>query len=86
MLPDQTSFPHKTEDESKQKFKPQDDKSFSVKTIKEEKLIDTLPEGDDEQQFRNDMYNYGEMEDLPDSDREMACRSEGISRDDCFDH
>ncbi len=54
-----------------------DEKDFEVKTVKDEKLIDSLPERDDECIFERDMYNFGDQDDLPDSDRAMdkSCKN-----------
>ena len=71
-------------DFSNEPFFDDDGQDFEVKTIKEERLIDPLPELDDTITFREDMYNFGDEEDLPDSDRETACRTQGISRSKCF--
>ena len=65
-------------------FFDDDGQDFEVKTIKEERLIDPLPELDDTITFREDMYNFGDEEDHPDSDRETECRTQGISRSKCF--
>ena len=62
-------------DFSNEPFFDDDGQDFEVKTIKEERLIDPLPELDD---------NFGDEEDLPDSDRETECRTQGISRSKCF--
>lgn len=71
-------------DFSNQKYEDDDDKSFSVKTIDDERLIDSVPGLDDEEEFSKSMYNYGDNEDLPDSDREAECQGKGISRNSCF--
>lgn len=62
-----------------------DDKDFNVKTIRDEKLVDSIPGLDDEQEFEEEMYNFGDQDDLPDSDREMECQTKGINRKKCFD-
>ena len=60
------------------------EKNFFVKTIAEEKLIDTAAGLDDVEEFEQDMLNYGDFEDLPDSDRETICRSKGININNCL--
>lgn len=50
------------------------EKDFVVRTVRDEKLIDSLPERDDQCEFERNMYNFGEQEDLPDSDRAMDLR------------
>mgnify|MGYP003308450470 CR=1 FL=1 len=42
--------------------------------VVDEKLIDSLPERDDQCEFERNMYNFGEQENLPDSDRAMDLR------------
>lgn len=69
-------------DLSHQHYQEEDDKDFDVKTIKSERLIDSVPGLDEE--FDRDMYNFGDEEDLPDSDREAGCKDAGISRKHCF--
>ena len=46
-----------------------DDKDFSIQPLKKMRLIDTLIGLDDECEFEKNMYNFGDEEDLPDSDR-----------------
>lgn len=74
----------KIRDFSNRPFQEDDEKNFFVKTIAEEKLIDTAEGLDDEEGFEKDMLNYGDFEDLPDSDRETICRSKGIKTDNCL--
>ncbi|MGN0913673.1 MAG: hypothetical protein ACI4OW_02125 [Alphaproteobacteria bacterium] len=71
-------------DYSEQPYQETDDKSFEIKTFREEKLFDPIPGLDDEKEIDRDMYNFGDEEDLPDSDRETVCRERGISRNSCF--
>lgn len=66
-----------------QNFSEDDEKDFYIRTIDEEMLITPFP-GLDEG-FTEDMRNIGDEEDLPDSDRTMACQTKKISRSDCFD-
>lgn len=70
-------------DYSQQRYQDIDDKDFIVRTITEEKLIDSVPLLDAE--FDRDMYNFGDEEDLPDSDRLMQCQAKGINQASCFD-
>jgi hypothetical protein len=51
-----------------------DDKDFSIKPLKKMRLIDSILEIDDECEFEMNMYNFGDEEDLPDSDRAMDKR------------
>lgn len=74
----------KIKDYRYQNFTPQDEEDFEIKTIDDERLIDTAPGLDDEQEFQKDMFNFGDFEDLPDSDRETICRGRGISRQTCL--
>ncbi len=46
-----------------------DNKDFSIKPLKKMRLIDSLIGLDDECEFEKNMYNFGDEEDLPDSDR-----------------
>ena len=71
-------------DFSYQDYQEDDEKDFEIRTIKNEKLINTLPERDDELSFNRDMYNFGDAEDLPDSDRLMACQAQKINRGECL--
>ena len=54
-----------------------DEKDFIVRTKLEDLLIDSLPERDNQCPFERDMYNFGDAEDLPDSDRAMdkSCKN-----------
>ena len=74
----------KIKDFSNRPFQEDDEKNFFVKTIAEEKLIDTAEGLDYEEEFEKSMLNYGDFEDLPDSDRETICRSKGINIDNCL--
>ncbi len=51
-----------------------DSHNFFIPPHLPESLIDSLPERDDECAFARDMYNFGEQEDLPNSDRLMDKR------------
>lgn len=74
----------KVKDYSNQAYHPEDEEDFEVKVPQEDRLIDEAPGLDDDREFAADMYNYGEEDNLPDSDREMNCQSAGISRKKCF--
>lgn len=56
-------------------------KDFHVRVIQEERLVSTIPALDTT--FDEDMYNYGDMNDLPESDRIMICQQRGIRQEDC---
>lgn len=72
-------------DYTRQKFDDDDGQDFQVRTIKDEKLIDSIGGMDDEHEFEENIYNYGEIDDLPDSDRSQSCRTLGIGQKKCFD-
>ncbi len=61
-------------DYSRQKYMDIDDKDFIVKPLKQMRLIDTVFGLDDECEFEKNMFNFGDDEDLPDSDRAMDRR------------
>ena len=65
MITGKIDEPVKVRDYSDQNFTPDDEKDFEVKTLREERLIDTVPELDE--LFEQDMYNLGNADDLPDS-------------------
>ena len=56
-------------------------KDFHVRWLRDERLIDTIPSLD--VTFDKDMYNYGDMNDLPESDRLMICQQKGVRQEDC---
>ena len=60
-----------------QHHRDDDEKDFIVRTKPEDKMIDSLPERDDQCTFERDMYNFGDQDDLPDSDRAMdkSCKN-----------
>lgn len=64
---------------------PDDDKDFHIGDVEKNVLTDSLPERDDKQTFEADMYNFGDEDDLPDSDRIMECQTKGISQEKCLD-
>lgn len=46
--------------------------NFHVSSLEDDTLIDLQNGGlDDESEFNCDMYDFGQMDDLPDSDRQM---------------
>ena len=59
---------------NKHRYVDIDDKDFSIKPLNQMRLIDTILELDDECEFEMNMYNFGDEEDLPDSDRAMDKR------------
>lgn len=71
-------------DFSSQPYSEDDEKDFDVKTIADERLIDSIP-SDDDSEFETDMHNYGDQDDLPESDRIMDCGSRSINRKVCMD-
>lgn len=73
MITGKINEPVKVRDYSDQNFTPDDEKDFEVKTLREERLIDTVPELDE--LFEQDMYNLGNADDLPDSDRTLDCQT-----------
>lgn len=46
-----------------------DNKDFSIKPLKKMRLIDSIIGLDDECEFEKNMYNFGDEEDLPNSDQ-----------------
>ncbi len=51
-----------------------DEHDFSIHPLKQMRIIDLVPELDDECEFERNMYNFGDEEDTPDSDRATDCR------------
>ncbi|MBQ8662187.1 MAG: hypothetical protein IJ482_07680 [Alphaproteobacteria bacterium] len=66
-------------------YRRDDDKDFHIGSVEKNVLTDSLPERDDQRVFDADMYNFGEEDDLPDSDRIMQCQTKGISQKKCLD-
>ncbi len=62
-----------------------DVKNFHISEVDRNILTDYLPERDNAQTFAADMYNFGEEDNLPDSDRIMECQIKGISQKKCLD-
>lgn len=72
-------------DMSGQNYRDDDEEDFHIKAVEKNTVTDYLPERDDERTFEADMYNFGDTDDLPDSDRIMECQSKGISQKKCLD-
>lgn len=62
-----------------------DEENFHINDVEDNVLTDRLPERDDEQTFEEDMYNFGDADNLPDSDRIMECQRKGIGQKKCLD-
>lgn len=79
--------PRKTivKDYTYQNFVEDDDHDFEIKGLRDETLIDPIPGLDDRHEFEEEMYNFGDEEDLPYSDRALDCQARGISYKKCFD-
>lgn len=56
-------------DYTKQTYQDIDDESFRVRSLKQSRLIKPVEGFDDECEFEKNMFNFGDEEDLPDSDR-----------------
>ena len=56
-------------DYTKQSYQDIDDESFRVRSLKQSRLIKPVDAFDDESEFEKNMFNFGDEEDLPDSDR-----------------
>ncbi len=54
---------------SKYRYTDIDDKDFSIRPLKQMRLIDSIPELDDECEFEINMYNFGDEDNIPNSDR-----------------
>ncbi len=74
MIPERQKNKIMIKDYSKQKYVEIDDKDFVVRPLKQMRLIDAASGLDDECEFEKNMYNFGDEEDLPDSDRAMNRR------------
>lgn len=72
-------------DMNEEDYSEEDEQDFHIKTAADERLLDHLPERDDEEAFDADMYNFGDNDDMPDSDRLMNCQRKGISQKKCLD-
>ena len=51
-----------------------EDNDFVVRPLSKMRLIDIVGGLDDECEFEKNMYNFGDEEDLPESDRATDCR------------
>lgn len=60
-----------------QHHRDDEEKDFIVRAKLEDPMIDSLPERDNQCAFERDMYNFGDEDDLPDSDRAMdrSCKN-----------
>ena len=56
-------------DYTKQSYQDIDDESFRVRSLKQSRPIKPVDGFDDECEFEKNMFNFGDEEDLPDSDR-----------------
>ena len=85
MIPSKEDRNTRIKDFSYQDFQEDDEKDFYIRTFKEEQILEPSPRLDDEETFEKDMYNWGDEDDLPNSDRLMECQSKGIRQENCFD-
>lgn len=69
MIPNRPNEKVTVKDYTKQRYTDIDDKDFIVKPLNKMRLIDSIIGLDDECEFEKNMYNFGDEEDLPDSDR-----------------
>lgn len=46
-----------------------DDHDFTIRPLKQMRIIDIIPELDDECEFERNMYNFGDEDNIPESDR-----------------
>lgn len=74
MIPENSSSKKIIKDYTKQKYQDIDDKDFIIKPLKQMKLIDSIFGMDDECEFEKNMYNFGDEENLPNSDRATNLR------------
>lgn len=61
----------KIKDMTNTPFRENDEKDFHIRTVEEEMLISSHEGLDDEEEFVCDMHNFGDSDDLPNSDRAM---------------
>lgn len=61
-------------DYSNQPYQEVDEKDFEVKTIADEQIVNPETGLDNVEAMDDDLYNFGDEDDLPDSDREMENR------------
>lgn len=57
------------------------DKDFHVRVIEEDRLMPTIQSRDVD--FDEEMHNYGEADNLPNSDRLMVCQQKGVKQTHC---
>ena len=82
MMTKKTNKSIKIRDYSNHDFAPDDEKDFKIKTLQEDRIIDSIPTLDE--LFEQDMYNLGNADNLPDSDRILDCQTRGINQRMCF--
>lgn len=58
-------------DYSSQKYTTDDEIDFHIKTIDEEKIVNKNKGWEDDDEFNCELYDIGDNDDLPDSDRQM---------------
>lgn len=56
-------------------------KDFHVRVIEEDRFVPTVQLRD--MDFDDDMRNYGDSENLPESDRLMVCQQKGVKQANC---
>lgn len=61
-------------DYGSQPYQEDDEKDFEVKTIADEQIVKSDTGLDNVEAMEDDLYNFGDEDDLPDSDREMENR------------
>lgn len=64
----------KIKDYSRPHYQDIDEKDFEIKTIAEEQLINNAFKFGDKETMEENLYNYGDEDDLPESDRAMQNR------------
>lgn len=77
MIPNRPNDKTIVKDYTNQRYTDIDDKDFIVKPLKQMRLIDSIYGLDDECEFEKNMFNFGDDEDLPDSDRlsDLRCKN-----------
>lgn len=60
----------KIKDYSRPFYQDIDEKDFEIRTIAEGKIVNAS-DADDEESMEDNLYNYGDEDDLPESDRAM---------------
>lgn len=69
MIPNRPTDGTIVKDYTNQRYTDIDDKDFIVKPLKQMRLIDSIYGLDDECEFEKNMFNFGDEDDLPASDR-----------------